>query len=45
MVKIRGYIDSNLILQIKKRYPDIEKLNTSALIDWMARKLLIMGEA
>jgi hypothetical protein len=42
MVRIRAFIDTNLVLRLKHKYPETKDLNTSALIGWMANKLLTL---
>lgn len=40
MAKIRGYVESELVKNVRTVFPEMEGLSTSAVLDWALRTLL-----
>jgi len=46
MSKTRGYVDTELVKAVNKKFPiETQGLSTTGLIEWCFRKLLVNKEA
>ena len=37
---IRAYVNNDILLKVKKQYPEVKGLSATGLVDWALRKIL-----
>jgi len=42
--KVHVVLDSELVQRLKKKYPEIQRLTATDVVDWALRKLLVGGK-